>query len=175
MPQMHLTEIAVRALKPPEKQITFFDKVLPAFGCRVTPNGTKSWVVMHGRQRKLTTLGRYPEISLSEARTSAKRVLSGHSDAPQPTDTFSEVLTSFLAHCDYKNRPRTAKDYKRLLERHFKPTLGPKALNTITSHDITKIIDKRNRSHPPAFHAAAIAGIKGSVRLARAAATREQA
>ena len=32
-----------------------------------------------------------------------------------------------------------------------------------------------NRSHPPAFHAAAIAGIKGSVRLARAAATREQA
>ena len=38
-----------------------------------------------------------------------------------------------------------------------------------------RLLDVSNRSHPPAFHAAAIAGIKGSVRLARAAATREQA
>ena len=42
-------------------------------------------------------------------------------------------------------------------------------------HESLEALVKSNRSHPPAFQSAAIAGIKGSLRLARAAAMRVQA
>ncbi|MGO9006487.1 MAG: hypothetical protein ACLQIQ_15315 [Beijerinckiaceae bacterium] len=38
--------------------------------------GTRSFVVQHGADRQLTTIGRYPVISLSEARTEAKHSLA---------------------------------------------------------------------------------------------------
>ena len=68
---MHLTDLAIQKLKPPPSgQKTFYDNQLPGFGIRVSQR-PKSFVVMYGRRRQLKTLGRYPSLSLKEARKQA--------------------------------------------------------------------------------------------------------
>jgi mRNA-degrading endonuclease toxin of MazEF toxin-antitoxin module len=77
MPNARLTDVAVKSLKPPpEGQVTYWDETLPSFGVRVSQGGTKSFVLVYGEARTRQTLGRYPIISLADARTEAKRILA---------------------------------------------------------------------------------------------------
>jgi hypothetical protein len=66
-----LSDSGLRSLKPPTKgQLSYWDKTLPTFGVRVSQGGSKTFVV--NRHNSLITIGRFPVISLSEARTEAK-------------------------------------------------------------------------------------------------------
>src|ERR1700676_3050995 len=119
---MRLTDISVRALPPPTKgQKTHWDDTLKNFGCRVSQGGTKSFVVQHGADRRLITIGRYPVITLAEARVEAKRILAELTlgrHRPR-TARWDEALELYLAACAEKNRKRTVHAYTRLLNRHF--------------------------------------------------------
>jgi integrase len=149
MPSARLTDILIRGLKPPsEGQITYWDTTLPSFGLRISQGGSKTFVLVHGKSRKRQTIGRYPIVSLSDARAEAKRILAlitlgtaMATSAPEAV-TFAEGLSAFLANSEKRNKPRTAKDYRRLLTRHFLPTLGSRQLPEITPRDIARIIDK---------------------------------
>src|SRR4051812_28566406 len=75
MPKIRLTATAVERFQPPPSgQFEYYDTHLPAFGLRVSYSGAKAWFVMTRVDRKLTrlTLGRYPELSLAEAREKAR-------------------------------------------------------------------------------------------------------
>ena len=130
---MKLTDITVNALQPPEQgQKTYVDDALPGFGVRISSGGVKSFVVVHGRSRTRTTIGRYPVVTLADARVAAKRVLAERTLGKHrmPTIAFQEALTLFLeTHCDQNNRPGTKKETKRLLERHFLPSLRHERLD----------------------------------------------
>jgi hypothetical protein len=63
-----LTDIVVRNLTPESKQRTYFDDNPRGFGVRVGPGGAKTFVLVCGAARERVTIGRYPIISLSEAR-----------------------------------------------------------------------------------------------------------
>ena len=140
---MRLTDIAVRQLQLPAKgQKIYFDDALPGFGCRVSQGGTRSFVVQHGYDRQLTTLGRYPSVSLADARKEAKRLLTDRTLGrfrPRSVD-WDEAKEQFLSACRRKNRPRTVSDYTRLLNRHFR--FGRKRLTDISPEDIHRRIDK---------------------------------
>jgi hypothetical protein len=74
---MRLSDISVRALKPPVKGAEIhYDDTLTGFGVRVSQGGTKSYILTHGARRHRQTLGRVGVISLSEARQDAKRRLA---------------------------------------------------------------------------------------------------
>jgi hypothetical protein len=74
MPSITLNDISVRSLKAPASgQITVWDSTLKGFGIRISKGGAKSWVVVTGAMRKRTTLARYPEVSLKDARIAAKK------------------------------------------------------------------------------------------------------
>lgn len=144
MPNTRLTDVAIKSLKPPlEGQITYWDETLPSFGVRVSQGGTKSFVLVYGEARTRKTLGRYPVISLADARAEAKRILAKLTLGTHTTPTvrFDEALATFLANADKRNKPRTVKDYRRLLTRHFLPTLGKKQISEITPRDIARIVD----------------------------------
>ena len=64
---------------------------------------------------KRRALGRYPDLSLAEARKKAKLYVAN------PTGIgFSDALDLFVkVHCKTKNRPSTAYHTERLLRVHF--------------------------------------------------------
>lgn len=140
---MRLTDISLRALPVPSKgQKTYFDDTLPAFGCRVSQGGTRAFVLQHGADRQLTTIGRYPIVSLSDARAEAKRMLAERTlGRHRPhTITWDDAIALFFSACEQKNKPRTVQDYKRLLTRHF--AFGRKHLTEISPQDINRKIDR---------------------------------
>lgn len=123
---MRLTDLQIKKLKAPERgQKTFFDEGLPGFGVRVSQGGTKSFVVMLGKDRRLRTIGRYPDMALAEARLEAKRVqvdieIDLAPEAPvMPKIEFADACARFLADSESRNKPGTVAEYRRLLTRHF--------------------------------------------------------
>jgi integrase len=121
---VNLTDLSIRSLKSPERgQKTYHDDTLPGFGVRVSQGGTKSFVLMYGRQRQMTTIGRYPIISLSEARGAAMRILAERTLGKHQirSATVAEAATAYLAAVKKRNKPRTHKDYEYHLGRHLLP------------------------------------------------------
>jgi len=80
MPRLKLTSAAIDKLKiSTGRRQEFFDTLLPGLALRVSQRGSKSWVLFYRPQGKLVrmTLGRYPVLSLAEARDRARLLLQG--------------------------------------------------------------------------------------------------
>src|SRR6267142_1163513 len=73
-----LTDLKIRKLAPEANgRVEVWDARVPAFGIRVAPTGSKSFVLLYrhkGRPRRMT-IGRYPVVSLAEARRRAIEAL----------------------------------------------------------------------------------------------------
>jgi integrase len=151
MPSLHFTDLAVSRLNTPG---TYYDDTTPAFGIRVGKR-RKVWFVIRGKNRLRTTIGRYPEKTLADARKEAKALLS------EPIK--KQVRISFQAAYDLfkisteRLRPRTQKDYKRLIERHFLPKLKATKLPELEFEDIIACVDRAPKGE--ANHALAVARI----------------
>ena len=142
----NLNDLAIRALKPPAKgQISVADGQIHGLSLRISQGGAKTFSLVYGNPRKRVTLGRYPIITLAQAREKARKLLAHrmlHGDAP-PDLTFEEAMTLFLKiHCAEHNRPSTARETERLLRRHFLPRLGDRTLKDISTQDILRITDR---------------------------------
>jgi integrase len=136
MPVTHLTDVVVSRLKTPG---SYFDETTPAFGIRVGKN-RKTWIVMRGVQRQRVRVGHYPAMSLADARKEAKRLLT-----EEPT---KHSKMTFAGACDeYKEaikakKPRTQRDYNRILDKYLLPKLGKKTLSEIEYDDVSGIAAK---------------------------------
>lgn len=146
-----LTDLSVGKLLPPARgQITIWDSALPGFGLRISQGGTRSFVVMYGKRRKLRTLGRYPALTLQQARTAAKKLLA-HITLGNLSDSataFIEAREAFLAYQEKKNRHSTHRNYKRLLNHFDLPSL-----DKATLRDISETIDRLSDRPSEARHA----------------------
>ena len=143
---MRLTDIAIKTLAPPQQgQKTYTDDTLPGFGVRVSQGGTKTFVLVYGERRERVTLGRYPIITLAQAREKAKDILARrqlNGDDPKPTLTFEGAFEAFIrGHLQTKNRPSTAKETERLIRRHALPVLKTRPIAAVTTRDLSAIID----------------------------------
>jgi integrase len=144
VPKTHLTDLSVKALAPPPSgQVDYWDMSMPGFGLRVSQGGSKTFMVMHGERRKRVKIGRYPQISLANARTEAKLILAEATlHKGIVSITFEVALERFLAtHCKKNNKASTAKETERLLRRHFLPRLARRQLGDIETPQIATIID----------------------------------
>ncbi len=143
--KLHLTDLAVKKLSPPPGgQVTYWDEATPGFGLRLSAKA-KSYVVMYGGKRQLKTLGRYPDLSLGDARKQAKVFLARHITNPNPDTSFDyqAVLTEYLADCRGRLRASTMKGYSHYLKHiRFKGAIG-----NITPPTIMSAI-ARHTSHP---------------------------
>ena len=158
---MRLTDISLKTLQPPVKgQVTYTDDTLPGFGVRISQGGVKSFVVVHGRNRKRTTIGRYPTISLQDARKAAKQILAERTLGKHETPpiNFEAGLKLFLSTHFPENypKPRTRAETKRQLEKHFLPSLRHEKLEHIQPREISRIIDKMHKTPGEARHAFAV-------------------
>ena len=146
MSKLRLTTAAVDRFQPPSTgQVEYYDTHLPAFGIRVSYSGAKAWFVMTRVDRRLTrvTLGRYPALSLAEARDKARRVVEHAKAGGDPRHieaeerrrrekerhtTFESMAALFMAtHVVRELRPNTAREYRRAFARVGHKALGDRA------------------------------------------------
>ncbi len=156
--EMNLTDMAIKTLKPsPDGQVTYTDDALPGFGVRVSPGGAKAFVLVYGRSRKRATLGRYPIISLQDARKKAKELLAERTLGRREVSaiSFETALALFISTHFPENypKPRTKDETERLLRRHFIAPLRYEKVADIQTHDISRIIDGLRGTPSEARHA----------------------
>lgn len=153
---MSLTDAQIKRLKAPEKgQKTYFDDALPGFGVRVSQGGTKTFIALCGPKRKRHSIGRYPNMSLAEARARAKGIqaevgLESPHKVARPTLNFEDARRMFLEDSEKRNKPRTSEEYTRLLHKHF-PLSGP--LEDIDRHELVRLLDKLKSTPSEQKHA----------------------
>jgi integrase len=140
-----LSDATIRALQPPDKGYRIEWDALAGFGCRISQAGTRAFVVLieSGRPH---TIGRYPVLSLAEARREAKRLLAektlGH---VRPTHTaFEDARKHYIAECHGRVRAgamkqSTLKNYTLLLEKYL--PFGRQSIADITPRQIKTAID----------------------------------
>jgi integrase len=149
MPARALTAAAVERIKPPSKgQADHFDRGYPGLALRCSYGGAKAFVYvyrLHGHQRRLT-LGRWPGMSLAEAReawrNAHKLVARGESPAsarPAAADSFAAVAADWLKRDQAGNR--TVGEVRRSLERDVIPAWRDRLITTITRRDAAELID----------------------------------
>lgn len=129
----NLTELAIKAAKPGS---VLWDSSLKGFGLRCGAQ-RKTFIVLIGSGRR-QSLGHWPLLGLAEARQLAKTMLAEKQLGrvrPQRSP-WADAVRGFLADAEKRNRPRTVRDYRRLLSKHF--DFGRTSVTDITAKDILK-------------------------------------
>lgn len=98
-----------------DKQTRVMDTQLRGFGVLVSQT-TKTFIVIKGKERRLTTLGRYPSVSLKNARRDAQRILADQSTT-SPSTLYPDAVQGFLKAKAGHIKPRTIERYRYYLER----------------------------------------------------------
>src|ERR1700730_10824384 len=118
MPRLHLTDIAVRGLKAPARgQVDYWDATPRAFGVRVSQAGTKTFMAKVHNQR--VTIGRYPDVSLADARKKANGLKSEQEPIARSKITFEQAYEKFKTDHIARKKSRTQYDYERVLDKYF--------------------------------------------------------
>lgn len=140
MPKITLSDVGLRSLQLPiAGQLDYWDDKFPAFGVRVSQGGAKTFVLnIHNARR---SIGRYPIISLAEARQEAKRLLAEKTlgkSRPQSVP-YAKALDEFLEEKQKTRRPATYQNLRLRLKQHF-TFKGPIA--GVTHQDVSRRLAK---------------------------------
>ena len=168
-----LTDLSLRKLVVAAgERCEIWDSKIPGFGVRASGQGTKSFVLLYrfGGQSRRCTLGRYPALSLAEARAlaldflnKAERGIDPGAEAKTVSGgpSFAAVVDQFVAlHCGQRNRESTRKETERILRSVFIASWGKKRLVEITRGDVLDIMDSRIKSGRPSAANHALAAIR---------------
>jgi hypothetical protein len=170
MSRFNFTKEALDALPLPEKgRDTHHDTKTPGLQIRVTARGVKTFSVfarVSGGAPERTTIGRYPAITIDQARTKAKKIISDLAQGVSPTAakrvkkvesmTLKEALEDYVATKRRSKdglplKQRTITDYlKKVLPAKTKVNgsqkmagelfaLADKPIRQITGDDIRKV------------------------------------
>jgi integrase len=169
MPKVRLTVAAVDRFRPPETgQVEYFDTHLPAFGLRVSYSGTKAWFVMTWVDKRLTrlTLGRYPALSLADARERAREAVEQAKSGTDPRrvaaeerqrkeeerrNVFGRVAAQFMdRYVERELRPNTAREYRRLLQGPDTLEWRSRPISSLTKRDILDLLHRIEERGSPA-------------------------
>ena len=146
---------SLRSLEPPKSgQIELWDDKIPGFGLRLSPKGSRSFVLVYrfkGRSRRLT-LGRYPVLGLADARRRAHQALADVAIGIDPaeekrreTQNASATAVESVAHefIEKYARPRNRdwKETERLLFREFVVPWRGREITDIGKSDVIAAID----------------------------------
>ncbi|KTD77924.1 integrase [Legionella worsleiensis] len=134
---------------------TWFEKIESSgLGIRVMPSGNKSWFYrfsINGKRQKMT-LGKYPAISLKQAREYLIKAQSLKEQGINPIEsakleklkednTFSKLILAWYENYAVKNR-KQPRPIKYQIDSEIIPLLGHMVLDNLQTKDITIALDK---------------------------------
>lgn len=130
--KMTLTDkVAAQAAPVPGKQIEIWDSVMDGLYLRISPAGTKTWMVRFYQdgEKKREPIGRFPEVRTAIARDKARnRVIDQQLPTPIPTRSgmsFSALCDAFMAKRERDLSQKTISDWKRIIAVELDGKLGP--------------------------------------------------
>ena len=171
-----LTDRLITSIKPPEAgQDDYFDVPAWGFSLRVGRSGTKTFSLLyrHGGKVKRLKLGRYPALSLAQARELAQEALQEVAKGNDPQDlkrerqaaqaqriTFGELFEQFKTrYIERHLKPSTRGDYIGYLDREFVPKWKDRPADSIQKEDILKVLKEmadRDNTRAPDYARAII-------------------
>jgi integrase len=168
-----LTELAVRqAIAKEGKRVEVWDEKIPGFGVRISASGVKTFVIMYyvgGNKRRLT-LGRYPFMSLADARRQAIATLNQVAQGGDPHTerrtglspyAFVDVVDEFVrVHCARHYRSNHARETERVLRSRFVARWEGRDIRDIGRADILRVIDEAVDAGTPSAANHALAAIR---------------
>ena len=135
-----------------EKDTIFWDSLLPGFGVRVYPSGSKVYIVQsrgpHGTRR--VTVGRHGVLSAGEARrrgaSTLARIMAGEEPPSSPEGhagggpTVAELAERYLReHVAVRCKQSTAAGYRRVIDRHLLPELGKLPVDALKPERVAEL------------------------------------
>ena len=147
MPRKRLTEQSVRSVALPEKpkQLELWDTVCPGLMLKVSFGGARTFFAVHYVQGKarMHKLGRFPILSLADARLAARKFLADPEAAAKQgsRDSFEQVLSRFVHRHIKANGLRSAKAYEAGLRRHCRPWYN-RPFEEIRRRDVVALLDQ---------------------------------
>ena len=150
-----LTARTVETIKPGPSRKEIPDRHLPGLYLVLQPSGARSWAVRYrsGGQSRKHTLGSWPAIDLTTARTLAGKALRAAAEGRDPgrekiaarherPDTVEAVVEQFIEmHCRRVNKPRTIEGTQQLLNLHVLPRWRRRLIKDITRRDVLDLLD----------------------------------
>jgi integrase len=147
-----LTTKSIETIKPTTVRQEIPDTLLPGLYLVVQPSGARSFAVRyrhHGKPRK-HTLGSYPILDLKTARELGTKVLRAAAEGRDPAKErqkeratiVKDVVAQFMAKHGQRCRPRTLKEYERLLARFVLAPWGDRPIGSITRPEVRDVLDK---------------------------------
>jgi integrase len=150
--KFNFTKAAINALSIPEsgKRDTYHDSNTSGLQLRITSTGVKTFSVYRRIKRgdpERITLGRYPDMTIEQARREANRISLDISDGKNPAEvkrghkaelTFSELFAEYLERHSKPKKKTWAED-KAQFETYLVKPLGKKKLSAIDRKSIARI------------------------------------
>ncbi len=134
-----LTPQFINKVVPPLKSARDYpDRKISGLYLRVQSSGKKTWRLQYSspvaHRRKWFTIGDYPTLSVPNARKKAEELRTQIANGTDPAaekrakktrkvQTFKDLWDTYWQE-EGKNK-KSAKDKKRIIEKHFLPKLGP--------------------------------------------------
>lgn len=145
---------------PASGRTEYQDAKTPGLKIRVSSNNVKTFCVLKrvkGGSPLRTTLGRFPEMTIEQARRQAAAVLSEIAEGGNPAEvkralkselTFSELFNSYLERYARVHK-KTADEDEQRYNQYLATPLGKKKISSITKDEIAKLHEKiTSAGHP---------------------------
>ena len=151
--EINFTKDNIESLPLPETdRVTYHDSGKRAYGLqlRVTPSGIKSFCVyrrIKGGQPERITLGRFPDMTVEQARRQAATINSAIADGANPAAakrahkaelTFADLFAEYVTRHAKPNKKTWQEDVQRY-DQYLKKPLGGKRLGMVDRKAIAAI------------------------------------
>jgi integrase len=142
-----LTEAQIKNAKPQEKRYMLHDE--HGLYLEVIPSGTKSWRFRYWVDKKehKITIGKYPLISLRDARERRDKLRVRMIDGDDPAREQPQLITFEAAWMEWTEKkviptltPAYADDLSARARNHILPFLGKLPIADITSVDVLRVL-----------------------------------
>jgi integrase len=145
----HLTELAIAKLKPPKKGVLeVFDLAYPGLALRVGHGGAKAFEHFHraGGKLRRETLGRWPAVTLAEARESWRKTRESIAKGEVPMNRgkgglFEVVVEEWLRRDQSDNRPSSQYQLRLIVDRDLVPVWRGRHIDDLGKRDVVAVTD----------------------------------
>lgn len=162
MPRLNFTKKALDSLPVPAdgKRANYTDTKVSGLELRVTSKGTKTfscqrWVKASARPERIT-LGRYPNMTIEQARKQALHISGAIADGENPAEvrrqlkgepTLNELFSDYLRRHSQLVK-RSWREDERVFHKYVSPTLGGRKLSALNRRDFVALHATISRTAP---------------------------